>query len=284
MTLKNYKGQCKSISRQIEVYSMMRAGQHAIINWIIKQYKRPVYFRNNILAYKKLSINQRGRWHNLAGHRSPVNFPLYIFNIEDSPVKSIESFREKRRSILEIVRPKSTRKIMIIRDPFNMFASRYKFFHKKNRIREESGRSKIKINRDTNENSGVSFFDNRAVKRWKEYAREYIGITNNIKGKRTLVNYNLWVSSKKYRKEISKEIGLKFSDSGINSVPKNGYGSSFDGVAFNGAANKMDVLARWKMAKENEILRSIFSDKELLELSGQIYPRLTAEVISALDL
>ena len=50
MTLKNYKGQCKSISRQIEVYSMMRAGQHAIINWIIKQYKRPVYFRNNILG------------------------------------------------------------------------------------------------------------------------------------------------------------------------------------------------------------------------------------------
>lgn len=60
------------------------------------------------------------------------------------------------------------------------------------------------------------------------------------------ISYNKWVSSAEYRKDICYDLDLKYTNCGFRDVPQNCGGSSFDGLEFDGRANEMDVLNRWK--------------------------------------
>ena len=64
------------------------------------------------------------------------------------------------------------------------------------------------------------------------------------------INFNKWFQEEKYRYYLTKEFNIPFTDSGLNDV--HGYGSStFDNKKYNGKAQKMDVLNRWKNFKSN---------------------------------
>lgn len=61
-----------------------------------------------------------------------------------------------------------------------------------------------------------------------------------------LVKYNDWFASEEYRKIICDHMGLSFTDKGINQVPATGEGSSFDYQEYDGKAQEMKVLERWR--------------------------------------
>tara|TARA_Y100000310_G_C20646906_1_gene797178 strand:- start:1303 stop:1896 length:594 start_codon:yes stop_codon:yes gene_type:complete len=147
--------------------------------------------------------------------------------------------------------------IIMIRDPFNLFASRcnqsYLGKHSKSEIIEV---------KDI----------------WKTHAREFLGETNYFKYK-VGINYNRWFCEKNYRKIISEQIGGRHSDRKINQMTHHGGGSSFikkDKRYFKNA-QKLDILNRWKLfigeksSKKSRRFASIFKDKELIELSQKIF-------------
>jgi len=282
---KNCKRNCKKVINQLEIYAMMRSGQHAIIYWLFDQIKSPIYFHNDILCYNgEKAYLDRGRWMN-AGARPPVKiFPWYAYNIEDISIRDIDKIKKEYKKALYIVPPKRERRVLIIRDPFNLFASRYRFFYRINKLRAESGKLPIKPNHKTNRNSQISWYQKDAIERWKEYAREAVGETNYLGDNKVIINYNHWFKHERVRKEISKNMGIDFSDSKLNFVPENGYGSSFDSMEMNGKAQQMKVLERWKRLYKTDEIKRVLGDPELIRLSLLLWPVLTKEVIKELRL
>ncbi|MGK7918438.1 MAG: hypothetical protein AB4080_00295 [Trichodesmium sp.] len=137
--------------------------------------------------------------------------------------------------------------ILIIRDPYNTFASLIK--------KEEKRLSK---NPDA------------IINKWIEHAREYLGLSNYFQNKIN-ISYNKWFINKAYRQKITEALGLVFTDAGINMVSKVGKGSSFDKVNYDGKATQMNVLSRYQAFLDHPVMLKILANKELNELSQEIF-------------
>jgi len=282
-TSNNCKKNCKQVNNQLEIYAMMRSGQHAIIHWLFGQIRDPIYFCNDILCYSgdKARV-ERGVWIN-GGKKPPVEvFPWYAYNVEDLSIQNIREITKEYKDVLHVVPPREKKKVLIIRDPFNLLASRYRFFYRINLLRAESGKLPIQPAHKTNRNSEISWFQKDAIQRWKEYAREALGDTNYLGNNKVVINYNHWFKHKRCRKKISENMGLRFSDAKLNYVPENGYGSSFDSETMNGKAQQMKVLERWKRLHKSPEVKRLFNDVELIRLTLRLWPVLTKEVIKEL--
>jgi len=87
--------------------------------------------------------------------------------------------------------------------------------------------------------------------------------------------YNNWFKIKKCRKWICEDLDLYFTDNGLNCVPLNGKGSSFDGFEYQNNAQSMNVLERYKQIskeKMSEIHRKFPEAKSLSDrIFGDIY-------------
>ncbi|MBX2864903.1 MAG: hypothetical protein KTR27_15230 [Leptolyngbyaceae cyanobacterium MAG.088] len=106
---------------------------------------------------------------------------------------------------------------------------------------------------------------------WKEYAKEYLGITNHLPSKVT-INYNQWFVDQFYRQTISKALGLEFTDRSLNVVTAHAGGSSFDKTNFNQNAQQMAVTQRWQSFKENDAYRQAFRKRlDIVELAEEIF-------------
>ncbi|CAN2045895.1 hypothetical protein GMMP13_220018 [Candidatus Magnetomoraceae bacterium gMMP-13] len=138
--------------------------------------------------------------------------------------------------------------ILILRDPFNLFAGR---LHSK----------RMRVYANT-----LSVAD-----MWIMYAREYLGMTNYLKNNKTLVNYNQWCIDRSYREKLAKKLELEFSDEGFEEVSKIGFGSSFDGTRYQNKASNMKVFERWKNMINNDEYIKMFNDKIIIDLSDKIF-------------
>ena len=84
--------------------------------------------------------------------------------------------------------------ILLLRNPFNNLASQ----------------------RQSNE----SLSEGRIIA-WKQIAREFLGYTNYL-GDKVLCIYDLWFTSEEYRKSMSKELGVEWYDSVLNTINRHG--------------------------------------------------------------
>lgn len=107
----------------------------------------------------------------------------------------------------------------------------------------------------------------------KEYYNEYLS-HSVLKGKVVFILYDQWFGDRRYRRNISKQLGLTFSDAGLNQILPVGYGSSFDKRKFDGRAQQMDVLNRWQRRVGWTYLDYIQADTELMKLSETIFGHL----------
>lgn len=138
----------------------------------------------------------------------------------------------------------SAYRILLLRDPFNLFAS---LLHSE---------------RMTAENGGYY------VRAWKQYAREYLGESHHLGGKLIRVRYDLWRDSGDERVRIRRELDLPEDDTVFAEVARTGGGSSFDGVAQD--AREMRTGERWKRLADDGFYRGLF-DEELRTLSARVF-------------
>lgn len=183
-----------------------------------------------------------------------VNKQMLLYNHEDiEPINFVasevfersEEFVGKSGKIINTI---------LIRDPFNLFASRMKWFQ---------GQQKTGLVGDPDE----------WVALWKTHAREAVGETGHLQNK-LIISYNDWFTKEVYRKQLCERIGLTFTDAGRNKVARYGptlWGDSFDGLTYDGRATKMGVLERWKQFEHDPAYRSLFQDPELVELSHALF-------------
>jgi hypothetical protein len=230
---------------EIRILSMMRSGHHAICNWIFEQLSGNSLFINRIDGKVNYFI------HSDFCSWKPDHM---IFNFEDLSVLQHNMTIKKIKHVYDLG-PKF-KNVLVLRDPFNLFASRLQM-------------KKIIEKNCKNTTSPVGEFTKEAFALWKNHAFEFLNSSNHLTNK-ICINYNTWCVSKNYREKIASQLGLEFTDLGFDTVPVFGGGSSFDGMTFDGLAQKMDVFQRYKHYIDFEWFQSQF-DYEIKKLSQEIF-------------
>lgn len=227
----------------MRILSIRRSGQHAIINWLQNQISGTIYFHNNVYPERELfaSINNKAKL------RFFQKGMLLMYNIENPQLEKIEVLGEGK-----YVGKKS---ILIIRDPYNCFASYLN--------------ANWEWNTDFRDKKE---FRNHIKSLWKTHAREALHDTSLINNK-CVISYNKWASSKEYRVDLARELGFEFTDQGINYTPHYGRGSSFKD-------NPSDYFSRWQYFQNDERYLAIFrGDSELQELSQRLFGKMVGTEI-----
>jgi hypothetical protein len=243
---------------ELRVIGMSRSGNHAIIQWMMAQLGGRVCFLNcaegksNPFRSARVMDNGqicRATWPEFdleaerQGRFSPKDW--LIFSHEDSYLGRAVSREFELGHDQWVGRSARRSDVLILRDPFNLFASRLQCLW---------AIVTLKV----------------SAKIWKQHAREFLGQSRLLRHDPVRISYNRWRADQDYRRRIAGQLGLDFTDAGIHKVvPCNG-GSSFDGTRFDGRAGRMRVLERWKHYIDDPRYLGIF-DREMLELSEQIF-------------
>ncbi len=278
--------------REIRFFGIRRSGNHAVIGWIFDNYPGVVIHCNDInqkyckkineinqidpyICFGNIHLKGVNYWtckqkilgliKNLITRNKTLGFSIkdpllkkesiryikhkdcLILSYEDRHLAQVCSvqFESQRESLLG--QSEKRYDILLLRDPYNLFASlmKAKFISPKNK----------------------QYY----VDLWKEYAREYIGETNNLSQTKIVINYNQWFSDIEYRNNLSKKLEFQALNTTYKKVPSFGKGSSFSGTEFNNNAQEMPVLDRWKYFKDDAFYKEILADAELVNLSEQIF-------------
>jgi hypothetical protein len=71
------------------------------------------------------------------------------------------------------------------------------------------------------------------------------------------IKYDEWFSKEEYRIGVCNDLGVAYSDKGLNVVPAFGNGSSFDKMSFNNNAQNMKVTERYKLYENDKRYESL---------------------------
>jgi hypothetical protein len=173
--------------------------------------------------------------------------------------------------------------ILILRDPFNLFASRLEMIRKRGA------------------HGGVVDSD-KIVENWIDLARLALEWQEDRSPSKLVILYNKWAKDEGYRREISEALGGKFSDDSVRQVPIYGGGSSFaeSGLVklrlagilrqfwkvfrpssyknlgfywkrFWLADPRKKVTERWKSYERDPIYQRMFSNPKVVELCSKIF-------------
>jgi hypothetical protein len=247
----------------MRIFALKRSGQHAFVRWVAQQSIGPVRFINSCRAFLdpcehhgKQPKTSRDPWCiplSAPEFTTSSHVPL-VYNYENFDFRELGA-RALERPDIPLVPGARFRDVILLRDPFNLFAS-----HRQWRPGD--------------------FEDDRYIGEladlWKVHARETLRTTRYLADP-VCVSYNAWFSDPSYRLEVIQALELPVAeDGGIPSqVPRFGGGSSFDGLTFDGRASDMRVLERWKEHRDERRLQA-FLDAEVRELAARIFGQLEA--------
>ena len=264
--------------KEIRVVGLRRSGNHALMNWIRKQCSSNIIYINNVHIYanpyREVYEDQldKAKDSSLIGWRTDdIDFwrresrgqfskkDYLLYSYEDQPIDRLADKRFERKHDLYLGKSEMRYDLILMRDPFNLFASRLRASQRKNDNSHYLDFMKVK-------SSKVSL-----ARLWIDYAKEYLNETNYLSNMKIPVNYNMWVLDKTYRQNIAESLGLDFSDTGFDEVMTNGGGSSFDGVSLSGKASEMMIFERYSHFLGNPKFEDLLRDPLLLEYSKRLF-------------
>lgn len=213
--------------KTIKILGLRRSGNHIITNWLIQHLslKYNIIYKNNMQYIDNKPVTTED--------------DRYINNnrLDTMCVMTFEDY-----SIDEYNRMKLPEgpNILIIRDAYNLFASRIK-------------------------NSLVGM-DRIIVGKWKTH----IKYSQNPTKSHICINYNFWCTDEDYKKSIIRQLGLEYIKDFKNIVPKFGGGSSFDGLNYKDNPSLMNVLERYKVYKGQRVFNK-YIDREVREYCSKYF-------------
>ncbi|MBY0356360.1 MAG: hypothetical protein K2W82_00045 [Candidatus Obscuribacterales bacterium] len=236
-------------TKEIRFLGMRRSGNHAIINWLLNHEKGVSHFLNNLKMESELYRKRTVK--GVSALEIGSDTDLLVLSYEDYFVEEIFNRRLEMQRQEFFGKSSTVQNVLILRDPFNCFASRIKsdFFY----VRDIPGRKQV-------------------LDLWKSYAREFLGISNTLGPGGLVISYNHWASDADYRKDVIGKLGYdSLNDQILSEVPKYGGGSSFDSLKLDGKAEEMKVFDRWHIYKDRPFFVELFADEELRDLVNKIY-------------
>jgi tetratricopeptide (TPR) repeat protein len=220
------------------VYHLRRSGGHGVIAWLLGHHQAEKIHYNQCRPDKDsgciLVLDRM-----IAKYAGTAQKAFELASFEDIPLEHLRQFS----------RP-GVPAILLLRDPFNWFASRLQM---------------IRTHFDKFVGATPEYFRADAA-RWKEYAMEYMNAANMPQAIR--VDFNHWYTDQEYRKHTSDALGWRFTDDGFAS--RLGWefssGSSFGETD----PSRLDLLNRWRHFQNDAEFISFFDD-DLFDLSKLIF-------------
>lgn len=243
---------------ELRVVGLSRSGNHAIINWILSQARGRYCFLNCAEGKSNPFITARPMDDGLPYQTNIVGFDLVaeqrrrcrrkdllLVSYEDSFLGHALSDEYEREHDDWVGRSRRRLDVLILRDPLNLFASRLRSGH----------------------DAGVT---QTAARVWKQHARAFTAPDRYFRHEPVRIAYNRWCADESYRRSIATQLGLTFTDAGRDRVASCNGGSSFDALRYDGAAERMKVLERWRRYIDNDrYIRHI--DPTMLDLTRTVF-------------
>ncbi len=242
---------------QVEIcfHGMARSGNHAVIDWITSMCPAKVDYWNNVAEIpQKYFFQQKS---------------FLLRSHENRSLSDICNSDLETNHDLYFGKSKKRFNVLLIRDPFNLFASRLKQV-----LNQDFDQSKYGFLMGHPTYKYGASKPEEYVGIWKEHAREYLGMTSYFGEDKITINYSQWFSDKDYRQKIAESLELDYKEKSLDKVVGEtgaGGGSSFDMYEYSGKAKNMKVLERWKNMVDNPDYCSLFNDAEVWELSEKIF-------------
>jgi hypothetical protein len=218
--------------KQYIFHGMQRSGNHAILNWAIGAVAENTVLLNDCLAENFTAKHGLGLSDSVKKAIAEVEPDYLVYTVEDYEIG--EAKKILGDSGVDVA---SATHVLVLRDPYNLFASRG--------TRYDASR--------------LGGFSSLAVETWKSHARTY------LKGDLVNANFNIWFLQRDYRLLLAKRLGLPFTDDNKEGIMDLCGGSSFDGMKYNGRASEMKVLERYKKVDTRWL------DGEVRDLHQQIF-------------
>ena len=254
---------------EFRVFGLRRTGNHMLISAIISTFNdNEVYYFNDIQNPERVFAGQifgsystrRGlhnkdtRWCGTVAPKLVDESAYQVKELMKSDKKCfIHNYEDHQLNIVQRINTQNYGKsdkvfnILILRDPYNLIASRIKFM-RTNRV--------VRATKST-------------VNMWKQYAKEYLGETNILGKNKIVVNYNKFVTDKDYQKEIIDKLGLNHDNLSLEHIMGFGKGSSF--TQQKPVTDKTEYHERWKQFVDDKLFISLTNDPELKRLSNKIF-------------
>lgn len=262
--------------KEIRVLGLRRSGNHAIINWICQQsagntvfinHVRPLEnpYRNQYESQKRSKENLQScswKYRDLSWWEKEKNGEFtvkdcLVYSYEDQEVEKVSHPSYEKKKDLYIGKSAKRYDVIVMRDPFNLFASRLQ-------TKPTVGGPNFSM---------LEIYSRRYTlpELWISYAKECLEETSYLRGEKIFVNYNRWFVDANYRRSIASSLNLEFTDEGLYEISKSGNGSSFDGDSYAGEAYKMDVLNRWKSYVDDKVYIDMLKTEGVLDYSTRLF-------------
>jgi len=286
------------VKKQIRMMYLQRSGSHGTINWILSMHDSPRVFIQALsdspdvpssddpiafyqTDYYNIKKKRKGRKLNCQtdsrdGVLSEDSTILYSYECKPmdssypygtrqndaySPFKTFSQMED-----LYNLRADESLNVLLIRNPYDMMASRHKDDVNKKRIK---GWGCLV---DTNNQWGKHY-----TTVWKQYAREFLGKTNFLEDRKVFIQFDKWHEDENYRRSLADKLGVEFNDKYKDIVPTDKYiagsGSSFSPKRKQ--VDKKGVVNRWKYWQDNpnewNIIRENYIDDDFIKLSNEIF-------------
>ena len=237
------------IKREFKFLATQRSGHHAILEWIFSAFDIPK-FKLNYCNQHSGVIGNGSRKLKFMAHENTIK--CAIFNIENADLSTINNSKLFNNGFLFYLPYFSIMQsdtILVVRDIYNNMASAFA--------------------------SGFAIgYKEIIMERHKKYLRQLLNLKNyftNIKNLH-IINFNRWFKDHRYRAKIIGQLDINIDAGQFQMVPKEGHGSSFDGMGKNGSASEMKVLERYKKYLNNKRYINFFkNDKECVYLNKQVF-------------
>jgi hypothetical protein len=245
----------------ITVNGLSRSGNHAIIRWMCGNYEKEgykVYFQNNAIKNLLEYINLRGGG-GLAGiPANPRIFEIMMHLTKNEKKVFIVSFEDllidKRLGELSDF---SDHNVIILRDPYNLFASRIQ------------GLTPPRGRKGWTNSHPPKNIQNEEIKKYLSHYEEFSKNTNYLSNK-ICINYNLWVSDKEYRKKIvESDLRIKFTDARYEQRACSSFGPKAPIELPSNAPE--DFVTRYKACSGDPMFESIKNDKDLASIAKETF-------------
>lgn len=226
----------------------MRSGHHAVMNWALSGLPGPVAHRDNITRpllpdYPQLQRRSRLPSHPVIEDMSTARTISLCFERAKLPAVKRRIDLETEAIHVAGSRAKIS-KFLVIRDPWNQFASHLEM------VKRRPDRTVVKR-------------PAAIVNLWVRYFRFA------KKHDFTVIDFNQWAGSAMHREKFAADHGLHVDESTVKQVPGHGGGSSFTGQEKKPRWEELN--SRWMKWQHDPTWQEMVNDPRVRDLAEKIW-------------
>jgi len=238
------------MSETYAIHTVRRSGSHVMAQWIGAMLPEGAFYANENSASANGYISPEGVFTHSRDAPDHIEAPL-IYGRQDIPA------HESRHKCPN----PAAKHILLLRDPINLFASKASMT-KDQRPKLQRDRTAFQLC-------------------WISHAMEYLDLTSFLPRK-ICVDYNSWCASEEYRRAIAEKLGLEYSKDGLEGVPRDGGGSTWDGLDKPGKDLRAVAHERFHRCLEDDFYRSLINEHPIMwELCERIWPEVAQAATQA---